>query len=345
MRINKKQFIGVITLFGILLAASLFIFSQKAQLADSYKFVVQNSGGTEVFKIDESGNLVNFGAVYDLNSAQLPASAVPGGWTNDGFEIRNSSNQIVFYVETNGNVHADGRVYQNYNNGSNLYFPMTGKNLVIKERNDYVVAYITDTGSIYLKGYVMAEGSNIVYAFVTDQLYTGDFNGLDGADVICQSKAQSAGLTGTYKAWLSIKAAGNEVSVLNRLDSMVGSQFVIRNSGNKLISNGLPLSSLSADGEYLFNPINRDQNGNLITDNLSVFTGTNTDGHGALNMHCGGWEYWTSYNALTGLVGATNQTWTQNIAGSGCSTGPAVGGIISRLYCFKQPSGGGGRAR
>lgn len=39
--------------------------------------------------------------------------------------------------------------------------------------------------------------------FVTSQVYTGDFGGIDAADTICQSAAMSAGLQGTYRAWLS----------------------------------------------------------------------------------------------------------------------------------------------
>ena len=39
--------------------------------------------------------------------------------------------------------------------------------------------------------------------FVTSQSHNGDFGGLTGADAFCQSLALTAGLSGTYKAWLS----------------------------------------------------------------------------------------------------------------------------------------------
>ena len=39
--------------------------------------------------------------------------------------------------------------------------------------------------------------------FVTSQVFTGDFGGIEAADMICQSAATTAGLTGTYWAWLS----------------------------------------------------------------------------------------------------------------------------------------------
>lgn len=39
--------------------------------------------------------------------------------------------------------------------------------------------------------------------FVTSAVYNGDLGGLAGADARCQALADAAGLTGTYKAWLS----------------------------------------------------------------------------------------------------------------------------------------------
>lgn len=39
--------------------------------------------------------------------------------------------------------------------------------------------------------------------FVTSQVYTGDFGSIEAADSICQSAAKTAGLQGTYWAWLS----------------------------------------------------------------------------------------------------------------------------------------------
>ena len=41
------------------------------------------------------------------------------------------------------------------------------------------------------------------FVFVTSQTYTANLGGLSGADTKCQTLAQAAGLSGTYKAWLS----------------------------------------------------------------------------------------------------------------------------------------------
>ncbi len=49
--------------------------------------------------------------------------------------------------------------------------------------------------------------------FVTSELYWGDLGGLAGADAKCQSLADKAGLTGTFKAWLGTF----EVPAIDRL--------------------------------------------------------------------------------------------------------------------------------
>jgi len=40
--------------------------------------------------------------------------------------------------------------------------------------------------------------------FVSSERYSGNLGGLDGADAHCQSLAQAAGRTGTFRAWLSM---------------------------------------------------------------------------------------------------------------------------------------------
>ena len=48
--------------------------------------------------------------------------------------------------------------------------------------------------------------------FVSSQTYTGNLGGLIGADQKCQALAKSAGLIGTYKAWLSIGSANPDTT-------------------------------------------------------------------------------------------------------------------------------------
>src|SRR5438067_1391069 len=58
-------------------------------------------------------------------------------------------------------------------------------------------------------GFVLTNGACVPppppnkVVFVTSQIYTAALGGLAGADAKCQSLATGAGLTGTYKAWLS----------------------------------------------------------------------------------------------------------------------------------------------
>ena len=103
---------------------------------------------------------------------------------------------------------------------------------------------------------------------------------------------------------------------------MEGWQFVTPNSGNKLVSNGLPL-----DG-YLFNPIDRDQFGNPILGDQFVFTGTDEFGNKIVNLTCDNWTETYGHNPRSGRLDLTNENWTNYISDA-CNTD-------HRLYCFKQ---------
>lgn len=53
--------------------------------------------------------------------------------------------------------------------------------------------------------------------FVTRELFAANFGGLEGADARCASAASKAGLTGTYRAWLSSAKASTDA--IDRLAS------------------------------------------------------------------------------------------------------------------------------
>lgn len=56
-----------------------------------------------------------------------------------------------------------------------------------------------DSGAACLSGHCV----NARRVFTTSTVHTGGFGGLAAADSICQTRANAANLTGTYKAWLS----------------------------------------------------------------------------------------------------------------------------------------------
>ena len=320
---SAKYFLHIFVFVGLLVVAGFWLWPEKAYQVYTNKFAIESAGGTEIFRIGDDGTMSNYGGDYDLNSALLPAVSKPVAW-GMGFELRNSDDQIIFYVENNGNVHLDGTMYQYFNNGNDLNFPEGNNNLIIQNSAGQTIAYINNSGNVYLKDYVVADGDNIVYAFVTADLHDGDFNGISGADDFCSAQAQAAGLNqpDRYRAWLSADAD----SVASRLNLMDGYQFVLNGTGNRLLANGLPLST------DLLNPLDYDQYGNHITTNLDVFSNTYSDGSTVDgNVDCNNWDGVYGSNGNMGLLDETSSYWTYN---------PDIGGDNNcyehRVYCFAQ---------
>lgn len=54
------------------------------------------------------------------------------------------------------------------------------------------------------------------YVFTSSQLYSGDMGGIAGANVLCDSLAADAGLTGSYRAWLSADVGGSPAQNFTR---------------------------------------------------------------------------------------------------------------------------------
>jgi hypothetical protein len=114
--------------------------------------------------------------------------------------------------------------------------------------------------------------------FVTSTTYIGNLGGLVGADDKCQERADAAGLSGTFKAWLSAAGTGN--SAAERLTH--APVPYVRVDGVQVAANFTDL----VDGT-LAAPISLDEFGNPFTIN-AVWTGTLPDGHSA-GADCRGW--------------------------------------------------------
>jgi len=76
---------------------------------------------------------------------------------------------------------------------------------VIMFRRDLIAVWVAIIvlSSMFLMGQETWPPETKKWVFVTLSDYTGDLGGLEGADAICEAEADDAGLTGTYKAWLS----------------------------------------------------------------------------------------------------------------------------------------------
>lgn len=162
--------------------------------------------------------------------------------------------------------------------------------------------------------------------FVTSTSYDGNLGGLSGADLKCQTQAVTAGLPGTYKAWLSDLT----INVNQRLSH--STLPYVRVDGEKIADNWDDLVG-TASGGNIDNPINITEFGTVVNNGVSVWTATNYVG-GVYNGTCGDWTATTLGVAMVGDPYQTIRQWTEALTWGGipaqsCDT-------YQHLYCFQQ---------
>ncbi len=150
-------------------------------------------------------------------------------------------------------------------------------------------------------------------AFVSSSTHRGDsIGGLNGADTICQGLASAAGLSGTFKAWLS-DSTGSPSTRFTQ-----ASTPYVRIDGAQIADSWADLTDGTLD-----NPLNLDENG--VGVRTQTWTGTETDGT-ALTNHCNNWV-----GTPFGTIGDPTRTavpWT-NSRVLGCA-------FSLKIYCFQQ---------
>ncbi len=160
----------------------------------------------------------------------------------------------------------------------------------------------------------MAAGNPSIYkVFVSSTLYNGDLGGLSGADAKCQSLAASAGLSGTYKAWLS----DSNTNAKDRIPD--NASYYLVDGVTKVADNKADLIDGNIDHE-----INKDELGNAQS--WQTWTGTKSDGSKD-TTHCNNWTAVSGYSAKDGKPIYNDYRWTQH-GSSSCNNGHA-------LYCFQ----------
>ncbi len=156
------------------------------------------------------------------------------------------------------------------------------------------------------------------YVFVTQGSFDAS-TGVAAADAMCQSEANSAGLPGTYKAWLSTET----VSALSRLGS---ARAWVRPDGKPFADQS---SGFAAAGPYstrIYYPIRLTAVGS-DRGHVNVFTGTNFDGTPDTGTTCNSWTSNTS-PAFAAIGSSTGGGYGFTIAGGqGCAAANPV-------YCF-----------
>jgi hypothetical protein len=166
--------------------------------------------------------------------------------------------------------------------------------------------------------------------FVSSVAYHATLGGLSGADAKCQSLATAAGLSGTYKAWLSDDTS----SAASRLSHSTGPYALV--DGTVVAANWAGLTSGT-----LQNGISKTESGGsppqtylfaCVTNTTLAWTGTKADGTNLVSSNCSNWNG-LSGGAVLGLPAWTNSAWTDECempAAAITCEGTAV------LYCIEQ---------
>jgi len=169
------------------------------------------------------------------------------------------------------------------------------------------------------------------YVFVTNTTLPGNIGttpaeAIANADAICQSEADAAGLTGTFKAWLSYESTVIDYSPALWWSPTMAGRRLFRTDGAQIAASW---EDLLLDGPSV--PISTDASGTPLDVLFRlVWTGTLEDGNVHPGLHC---NQWTSQDvAVRGLLGYSDFTgtdWTRGIDDS------CLG--YNHLYCFQHP--------
>ena len=180
------------------------------------------------------------------------------------------------------------------------------------------------------RNFAIGTGEKIV--FVTSERYDGALGGLDGADAICQEHADSAGLLGTYRAWLS----NSTTSVSQRFDRDFDNAAFVRTDGVRVANNWADLTNgqiqRNLNMSEFGSPILQTNYANTVawtgTSAGGLYVGPDDDGN---HQDCNSWGSSSSTSkGWQGRITARNGAWS-DFENRGCNT-------EKRLYCFQQVS-------
>lgn len=163
---------------------------------------------------------------------------------------------------------------------------------------------------------------------ITQGLIGGGTGGISAGDTICNNLASTAGLSGTYMAWLAITSGTDDPNT--RMTTHANFAYV-DTTGTTIANNWTGLISGT-----LVNAIGRNESGGPVAANQKVWTnvtantGTTATVSGSQNTNCNGWTNNGGgvHTAPNGVTGSATATWT-NSSTLGCNGN-------ARLYCVEQ---------
>ncbi len=152
--------------------------------------------------------------------------------------------------------------------------------------------------------------------FISATLYMGDLGGLAGADSECQSAAESIGLQGTYRAWLS-DSTGSPSTRFAQADV----PYVLLD-GSVVADDWSDLTDGTLNVAINLNELLGASSGN-------VFTNTTPSGTVWDETDCTDWTDSAGSIPGNGFPPNADATWTQGGKGSNCFD-------TLHIYCFEQ---------
>jgi hypothetical protein len=160
--------------------------------------------------------------------------------------------------------------------------------------------------------------------FVTSSSHFANFGGLSGADSLCASAAQGAGLTRTYRALL----ADSTTPVTEHVELSKGVSKYSADGSQEVI-----LSETAADlfSGFLLSEPDTDENGDTISSGRA-FTGFNATGgtHANAGTYCNNWNTVSIDDAPVGFPNIKSGIWAELTSQTHACTN-------HRLYCISQP--------
>lgn len=167
-------------------------------------------------------------------------------------------------------------------------------------------------------------GTDYKRIFITSGTYDGAaVNGITGADTKCNARAAAAGLSGTYKAWLSDSTAASAPAHATRGFTKASIPYRLVN-GRRVANNWTDLT----DG-VLKTGIVYDETGAFVN---SANAWTNTAADGSMKSaagHCGNWANNFLTVSSVGLSGSAGAGWSDHALGILCA-------LPQRLICVEQ---------
>ena len=169
--------------------------------------------------------------------------------------------------------------------------------------------------------------------FLTSDEHDGNLGGLEGADAICQGRAQAAGLKGTFKAWLSDSSASAAERLTHSSVAYIDTRGqVIANDWEDLTDGSLQRAITVDETGYDWDSDAKHCGAFIVLAN--VWTGTAINGS-SKPPFCSDWTDNSDLATDFGHIGFycyPSEAWTDESVGD---TSKSCSAEVS-LYCFQQ---------